>query len=268
MKKAFWAAALALTVPAALFAYDNSPSAYQVFPECVWAAASGGGTWVSEVQLTNHMNEVIPLNAYYFHPTGYRYAVSLGSLGTNQTVKYANILATLQSIDTGFTYYGTSGCLLFYTGDSAKLISGVIRISNGDYGKTSPGLAWVDSNTANVGRNMKIPNIMKSSTYRTSTGFWNGHWNALEMTVRFYVIQSGFSYVGNYWDEAFTQWQYKAFNPFTKAGLTGTYTNHWLYIEPLTSGSTGTNTRGLFCYGSVANSVTNDSHGLMATQFQ
>jgi hypothetical protein len=259
MKKAFCAAVLAVALPAALFAYDNSPSAYQVFPECVWAQATGGGTWVPEVQITNHTASTIPIYAYYFYATGYRFEIPLtAGLEAYRTIKYTNILATLQSIDQ----------LLFFTQNAAYKISAVIRISNGNFGKTFPGLAWVDSNTANVGRNMMIPNIMLSSSYRTFTGFWNGHWNGLDMTVRFYVIPYDWTYVGNYWDEAFSQWQFKVFNPFTKAGLTGTFTNHWLYIVPQTSGSSGDGTRGLFGFGSMANNASNDTYALIATQWQ
>ena len=36
-----------------LLAYDNSPSRVICFPEVIWAEATGGGTWTSELQLTN-----------------------------------------------------------------------------------------------------------------------------------------------------------------------------------------------------------------------
>ena len=270
MKKAFCALVLALTVPAALFAYDNSPSAYQVFPECVWAPATGGGTWIPEVQITNHVptGSTIPIYAYYFYGTGYRFAILTTSIPSYSTFEYTNILATLQAIDSKFTYYGTSGCLMLCTLDVSLVFSAVIRISNGNYGKTFPGLAWVDSSTANVARDMKIPIIMQSSSYRTFTGFWNGIWTGGSMTVRFFVVDASGNLIGNHWDETFAEHQFKVFNPFAKAGLTGTYTNHWLFISPQTSASSGPNSRGLFGFGSLANNVTNDTYALIATQWQ
>ena len=33
--------------------YDNGPSSLQILPEAIWAAATGGGTWMSEVQIVD-----------------------------------------------------------------------------------------------------------------------------------------------------------------------------------------------------------------------
>ncbi len=172
----------------------------------------------------------------------------------------------MQALDGGFTYYGTSGSLWLV---SNQPISASARISNGNYGKTLPGLQWTDSNTANVGRNMRIMNIMFSSNYRTFGGFFNAISGGYSMTVRYWIIGTGWVFYGSTWDELYSPWQYKAFNLFTKAGLTsGTYTSNWLWVNPISSGSSGVGTKGLFCYGSIANNTSNDTYSVIAVQWQ
>ncbi len=36
-----------------LLGYDTSPSNLQIVPEAIYAAATGGGTWATDVQITN-----------------------------------------------------------------------------------------------------------------------------------------------------------------------------------------------------------------------
>jgi hypothetical protein len=269
MKSAVPALVLVASLPAALAAYDNSPSHIVVFPECTWAAATGGGTWVPELQITNHMGSDFFVDAYYFTGINGRFVFLVPTLWEGFTVKFTNVLASMQALDFGFTYYGTSGCLLLSTQDTSLKISAVMRISNGNYGKTFPGLCFVDSNSANVSRTMMIPNIMQSSDYRTLTGFCNGTGTWGDMTVRFWIVGEDGGVVGNSWDETFMQWEYKVFNPFAKAGLPpGTYTNHWLFIAPRTSANSELGSCGLFCFGSIANNTTNDTYALIATQWR
>ncbi len=42
---------LVLAAQLPLWGYDTSPSTVQIVPEAIWAAATGGGTWVTELQI-------------------------------------------------------------------------------------------------------------------------------------------------------------------------------------------------------------------------
>ena len=52
--ESLWSPTLAVIIfneePSGMY---NSPAQYKVLPEVIWASATGGGTWVSEVQLTD-----------------------------------------------------------------------------------------------------------------------------------------------------------------------------------------------------------------------
>ncbi|MDH4197001.1 MAG: hypothetical protein OEW05_06325 [Candidatus Aminicenantes bacterium] len=268
MKKVLCAIVLALAVPAALLAYDNSPSHYQILPEATWAAATGGGTWVTEVQITCHSSPCTVL-AYYYYGTSWRSVTLYTTSGWETSIKYGNILATMQALDGSFTYYGTSGCLWLITSPDTGLISAIARIYNGNYGKTFPGLQWTDSNTANVGRNMRIMNVLFSSNYRTFAGFHNAISGGYSMTCTFGLIATSWNWVGSSWNETFVPWEFKSFNIFTKAGITsGTYMSNWFYIYPQSSGSSGTGTKGLIGFGSIANNTTNDTYAIIPVQWQ
>jgi hypothetical protein len=257
-----------LAVPAASQSYDNSPARRIIIPECIWAPATGGGTWVSEVQITAKLAGT-QVAATFYYGTGFRYVILYTTSVAHQTVKYSNILSSMQLLDSGFTYYGRVGTLWLYSQSASYPIWAQAMTVNGNYGKTFPGLPWEDSNTANLSRNMVIPNIIQTSQYRTFVGFFNAISGGYPMTVRFYVMSyTGFSYIGSYFEKTFAPWEFMSFNPFTEAGLTGTVLNSWLYIMPLTSGSSGVDTKGLFCFGSIANNYTNDTYALIAIPFQ
>lgn len=257
-----------LVVPAASQVYDNSPARRIVIPECIWALASGGGTWVSEVQITAKVSGT-QVTVLYQAGTVQRIVTLFTSTAAHQTFKYSNFLSTLQSLDAGFTYYGTVGSVFLDTqSDSYPIWASALTV-NGDYGKTYPGIRWVDANTANLNREMVIPNIIQTSQYRTFVGFWNAISGGYSMTVTFYVMSpNNYTYLGNSFTKTFAPWEFMSFNPFTEAGITGTVPNSWLLIWPSTSGSSGTNTMGLVCFGSIANNYTNDTYALIAIPFQ
>ncbi|MDH4197940.1 MAG: hypothetical protein OEW05_11060 [Candidatus Aminicenantes bacterium] len=272
MKKTLCALVLAVALPATLLAWENSPSCNIIIPEVVWAAATGGGTWTTEIQITDANSSTdggAIVTAYFTSPGGgYRSVTIWTSPGWKTSAKWTNILAAMQALDPAFTYYGHSGALWLGTQGSSYLISAVARTYNGNYGKTFPGLQWTDSNTANIGRRMMIMNVIRSSEYRTFAGFFNAIAGEYSMTCRMEIVDANWSQVGNSWDETFAPYEYKAFNIFTKAGITsGTYENHWLFIDPQTSGSSGEGTKGLFCFGSIASNTTNDTYAIIAVQF-
>ena len=49
----------------------NSPAQHKVLPEVIWAAATGGGTWMSEVQVTD-ISGGSQVSVYYSTAAGRR----------------------------------------------------------------------------------------------------------------------------------------------------------------------------------------------------
>ena len=57
-----------LVLPFSMFAYDTSPSTLRIIPEGIWAAASGGGTWTTEVQIyARNTTDPVNLNVWFFY---------------------------------------------------------------------------------------------------------------------------------------------------------------------------------------------------------
>ena len=77
--------------------YDNSPSRSIMFPECIWAAATGGGTWASELQIIDMTggSEVTLMFRYGTTSDQWR-SMEWDSPGVYRSVKYSNILSTMQ----------------------------------------------------------------------------------------------------------------------------------------------------------------------------
>lgn len=250
-----------LAVPAASQNYDSSPAQDIIIPECIWAPATGGGTWVSELQILDRTGGSV-VTARFFYGTSYREISNLWTAPPSpfQTVKFSNILSTMQSLDPSFTYYGRVGTLWIYSQDASHLIQAQARTVNGNYGKTFPGLRWVDSNSINVNRQMLIMDATHSETYRTFVGFFNATVAGTTMTISVNITNQYGSLIGNPIIKTLAIGEFMSFNPFVEAGLgQGTYDNCFLYISALYSDSWGTNTRGTFCFASSANNYTNDT---------
>jgi len=248
-----------------LFPYDNSPAEDIIIPECIWAAASGGGTWATEVQITDMTGGSV-VRAFFYYGTSSSSVTLWTSPGIWRSIKFSNILATMQSLDSSLTYYGKVGALWLMTQDSSHLIQVQARTYNGNYGKTLQGLRWVDANTAYVNRRMMIMNLTQNATYRTFVGFFNAISGGFPMTVEFRIVDQNNNLVGSTFTKTFAPWEFKSFNPFAEAGVpSGTYDNCWLYINPKSAGGSE---KGLFGFGSSANNYTNDTYAHIAVQFQ
>ena len=252
-----------LAVPFSLPAYDASPSGVKVIPECIWAAATGGGTWETEIQITNMTSGSMVINVIFFYGGGLQrgpFTLFTGLI-TYHSVKYSNILQTIDGLDAGaFTYYGLVGAVSFTTDSILHKILVTAKTVNGNYGKTFPGLNAVEANTAAQGREMVIHSLTNSALYRTFTGFFNTS-NSITYAVTFKIISSTNGSVGSTFYKTFVPLEYMAFNPFVEAGAgSGTYANCWLYIN-----ASGSNSEhGIMCYGSIANNYSNDPSALIA----
>ncbi len=250
-------AAFAFT--AAAFA-DTAPSQYVVIPEVIWAQAAVSGTWVTDVQI-NTTNYGTPIIVQFHYGTTFR-EVTLEDASdfAHQSILYTNILQVLQSMDSGFDYYGKVGALFIYT-TSGNTLCAHAMVRNGNYGKTTPSfvVGGNTENTAAVGRNMIIMGTRYSAAYRTHAGFWNCTTTA--MTVRFFVMRADFTQLGNYIDKTIPAYGFIAFDIFAEAGITSENINTILYIVPQSGGASGA---GLYCFGSIANNYTNDTYALTA----
>jgi len=245
--------------------YSNSPAEYIILPECIWALATGGGTWVSEVQITD-LTGGSAVSAYFSYGGGLRrgpIAVWTNSGGAGRSVKFSNFLSYLGSIDTVFTYYGKVGAVEFLTQDAAHKIQVAARTLNGNYSKTFPGLRLVDSHTADTTREMIIQNYTNNIVYRSTCGFFNPA--ADPVTVEFRLYDGEGLMIGSAFTKMFAGYDFKAFSPFNEAGVSypgASYDNVILVVRP-TSG-----TGKIVCFGASANNSSNDPAAHIALQYR
>jgi hypothetical protein len=217
-----------------LCGYDSSPSTLPVVPEAIWAPATGGGTWVTEIQIINYHPSPANVLVYFDYNGGAVGPIMLyAGLAQFQSIRYSNILATIDSLDAGATvYFGKVGALMFSS--SGRLLQVQAKTVNGNYGKTFPGLPPVTGNTAAEGRPMIIQDLVQNATYRTSVGAYNA--GSISITVTFTIVDANDVTIGSSFTRTLGGYGFLSFNPFTQAGVpSGTYDNCWLYID-VTSG--------------------------------
>ncbi len=232
-----------------------SSNNYQVLPGVIWAPATGGGTWITNVQITDATGGS-QVSVYFNYGGGNRRGpiVLWTSPGINRSIKFDNILESIDNLDSGsFDYYGRVGALEFITQDTGHKILVAARTFNGNYSKTYSGLNDVESNTADVTREMLIQDLTSNSVYRPAAGFFNPTSDGVTVELR--LVESTGSTLGSAFTKAFLGYDYQTFNPFNEAGVpypTSSYDNVFLRVHPL-SGS-----GRLMCYGATANNNTND----------
>jgi len=245
----------------------NAPDRQIVIPEASWAQASGGGTWVTQIQITS-FSAAADISVYFDYQGGTRGPIALTTgLGQNRSVSYANILSTLQTLEGGaFTYYGKAGALRFQTQSDDKGIHVQARLRNGNYGKTTQGQSRHDSNVVRFSPTLQrgvIQGLTSNEPFRTFTGFYNGSADAI--TIEFRVVNSADQTVGSIFSKTIPGWGFIVFNPFVEAGRpypTYSNSNCWLWISP-TSGN-----GQAMGFGSLTNNRTNDTYELVMVQFQ
>ncbi len=242
----------------------NSPAQYKVLPEVIWAPATGGGTWMSVVQLTDVTGGSQVL-VYYNTATGRRGPFLLWDNSDGvplSSVKYANLLQTIDGLDTGtFTYYGTVGAVEFVTRDGNRKIHAAVREVNGNYSKTFSALSLHNANTATTGRAMIVSNLSSNATYRTTAGFFNP--TADSITVEFTLLNNSGAQIGTPFNKTLAGHGFQAFNPFTEAGVPypgSSYGNAILKVRPTTGAGK------VMCFGATANNTSNDPASHLAVQ--
>jgi hypothetical protein len=234
-------------------AYETSPGPVQVLPEVIWAVATGGGTWMSEIQITD-VSGGSTVQAWFNTATARRGPLALWTgTAARTSVKFVNILSTLQSLDPSFTYYGTVGALELRTQDVSHRILAAARTVNGNYGKTFPGLSDTGANVACLGMEAAIQNLASSSDYRSSVGAFNPA--ETSVTAEFSLHGPGGEMIGDAFSRTLAAHGFSSFNPFNQANRpypTYSYANAWLRVR-VTGGS-----GRLFLYGASASNSSND----------
>jgi hypothetical protein len=243
---------------------DNASSNYQVIPECIWAPAYGGGTWESEVQITDLTGgSVVHVTFNYGGGNRRGKFVLWTSPGVLSSVKFSNILSTLSGLDPSFAYFGCVGAIEFSTQDTAHTIQVVARTFNGNYTKTFPGLNLVDSNMATTARAMVIPGLENDAAYRTTCGVFNP--TSSSVTVAFTLSDANNAPIGSMFSKTLVGYDFKVFNPFTESGVpypANSYDNVVLRVAPISG------TGKVMMFGATANNVTNDPVAHIAVQSQ
>ena len=243
--------------------YDNGPDSQQILPEAIWAAATGGGTWVSEVQIVDTTGGS-QVSVYFDYGGGNRRGPFTlwtgGAAGTKE--KYTNLLETIDNLDTEvFTYYGRVGAVEFQTQDGSHWIQVTARTLNGNYSKTFPGLNLVNAETADTTRTMLIQNYTNNAGYRSTSGFFNP--TADSVTVEFTLLDNNGGQIGTQFSKTLEGYDFQAFNPFTQAGVpypANSYDNVILRIRP-TSGA-----GKVMCFGASVDNTSNDPASHLAVQ--
>ena len=237
--------------------YFNSPANRLILPEVNWAEASGGGDWVSEVQITDVSGGSV-VQVYYNSGTNRRGPFTLWNNGggaAGSSASWGNVLQTIDALDAGvFSYYGTGGSLEMITQDGSHTIQAAIRSYNGNYSRTFPALADVDTNTAALGRTMMVPNMSMDTAFRPSLVLFNPSSDSVTAEVQ--IIGSNGGQVGPTINRTVA--------PYEMAGVAGlrdyTYSNADFWVT-VTGGS-----GRLIVSGQSANNVSNDPAAHVAVQ--
>jgi len=254
---------LLLTLSTASFAYDSSPSWRRFIPEAIWAPATGGGTWTTDVDVyTRAGTNPTELRIWFFAADGMHGPFNMTvEPDVQHCIRYINILSFIDSWDaSAYEYYGKVGCI-WIEGDAADKFQIQARtIHTGGYGKTMNAHGFEvegDSAYFSTWRGMMIQGITNNATYRSTIGLFNSSGSAI--TVQVALIR---------YDDVWSGWEnitlgsggYLAFNPYTRWSVTSTAV-HRIWINPIS---------GLgrcHSFGATVNNATNDPAAHVAVQY-
>jgi hypothetical protein len=243
--------------------YSNSPTPHVIIPEVIWAEASGGGTWITSVQIIVRDAGDTDIWVNFHTSTETRGPFLLWQwVNQFESRKISNILSYIQTVDgTGYSYYGKVGALSIFTNNMERRIYASARTYNGGYSKTIPGLNRSEpANTCSMIRELVVPNLQQNEAYRTAVALYN-EW-ADPLMIEFGLVDENANTIGSTWTETINGYRYMAFNPFVKAGApAGAYTNCWLIAVGLTGNG------AVMAIGATVFNGTNDPACHIAYQF-
>ena len=224
--------------------YENEPTDEKFIPEAIWASASGGGYWYTEVQVEARDSGVQLSEIYFFYGGGnWVGPIDVGAnLSMYETWKSSNILGTLDYYDTtGFDFYPRVGAVEIGTqGGSYRILVNARTYHSSGYSKSFNGFNQCDGQLVQTASGLRhylsILNVQDNSSFRCSMALFNCTGNPI--TVRVWII-SGSGTVLNSKTYALAGWDYQAFFPFDDLGLTGNYYNHTILVGPENSTDSG-----------------------------
>lgn len=232
--------------------YENSPDAIKLIPEAIWAASAGGGTWQTEVQITASSDNTEIKGTFYYGGGDCR-PVDYGvTLNQRQIFKASNILSYMETIDTSFDYYNRVGTLILFTQDSLHNFQANARTwHSSGYAKSFNGINSVMGQAINaILTTGAILNLSNDSNKRSSIACYNNTNSSI--VVEFSVINNNGNLIGSSFIKSFSAYDFQAFDPFAEAGLTGNYSNNFVYMIHSSGGG------NLFVIGASADNNTND----------
>jgi osmotically-inducible protein OsmY len=234
--------------------YANSPEQKKILSEVNWST-----NWTSTVEITDVSGGAV-VQVYYNTGANRRGPFTLwtNSGGANRSVTFANILQTIDGLDSGvFTYLGTSGALELVTQDGSHLIQAAVRTFSGNYSRTFPAFGENGANTAAVGRKLLIPDVSNDGSYRPSVVLFNTTANSA--TVDGWIMGADGIQIGSTFTRTLAGHEMSVITTEVRAD---TYSNAYIIIS-VTSG-TGT----VLVSGQTANNTSNDPAAHVAVQGQ
>jgi hypothetical protein len=243
--------------------FDFSPSHYIIVHEAIWAPATGGGTWMTEWQITDHTQgggTVVECYAYLYGEAWRGPFTIWTSGGTYYSYKSSNLLSRVQNVDpVNSDYYGKVGCIQFATQDTDHVIQVNARTYNGNYSKTFNGTPQtLQANICEGDFEMFLMNMPNNTTYRPAMGIANLNANSITVQITLVDYQNGT--LGSTFSKTLSGWTFDSFNPYVEAGAPS-YSNCWIWINP-TAG-----TGEAYPFGATSNNFTNDPAAHVAIPF-
>lgn len=255
---------LLLALSTASFAYDSSPSNRRIIVEAIWAPATGGGTWSTDLELyVRAGTNPIALRVWWFDANGSRGPFDMTvEPDVQHCIRYINIVNFIDSWDSGtYDYYGKVGTVWIQAVDSATKFQIQARTKHtGGYGKTLNAQGFeIDGDSAifSPWRGLMIQGFSNDTTYRSSIGLFNSSGNSITVQValiRYDDVWSGWENI------TLTTGQFLAFNPYTRWSVTSTAV-HRIWINPISG------TGKCHAFGATVNNATNDPAAHVAVQY-
>ncbi len=240
--------------------YETSPSSAKFIPEAVYAPATGGGIWRTEVQVESRDDNLTSLYVYLFYGGGNYQSITIPvALDSWDVWKTSNILYTMDLFDSsGFDYYPRVGAVGIYTlSGSKRIVVNARTYHTNGYSKSFNGFEIHDGQVCRTNHHMEILNVQSNSSYRCAMSLFNP--SSYSVTVTIYVMQSGSSFA---WKE-FTlgAYDFTAFYPFDEVGWTGNYGNVHIYVRHESGDGK------VMCLAALVHNATNDPSARVGTSF-
>lgn len=234
--------------------YETSPDTIAVIPEAIWASASGGGTWQTEVQVTAR-DDITSLYATFYYGGGDYRDVDLGvTISIYDSFKTTNILEYLGTKDIGFDYFNKIGGIYMHTGGDTHRIQVSVRTWHSDgYAKSYNAHNSKTGNFISASGPIEgmIKNLFHSMDFRSSLACFNP--DSDPISIQFWFFDAAGQLAGSVVSKTLAAGDFQAYDPFSEAGLgSGVYTNHNLVVQVQSGAGI------LYVIGASANNNTND----------